>query len=209
LQYNGGLQVALANGLIDAAEASKRTIVFAMGANAMVIEDEDLTDLSGLGLPSIRQTNTDDLVVLPAKSVIGQADPNNPSLINGITKPLADQWVLTDTEINSVRTATAAYNGTINQLAAAKDIPVADMAATMAQMINGLKIEDGSVYTADYFNGANLDNLSFGLDGVHPNSRGYAIIANKFIDVINSKYNATLPKVVPAGYPTITILGSN
>jgi len=209
LQYNGGLQVALANGLIDAAEASKRTIVFAMGANAMVIEDEYLTDLSGLGLPSIRQTNTNDLVILPAKSIIGTPDPNNASLINGITKPLADQWILVEDEIALVRTATAAYNGAINQLATAKDLPVADMAATMEQMVSGLKIEDGSIYTADYFNGSNLDNLTFGLDGVHPNSRGYAIIANKFIDVINAKYGSNLPKVVPASYPTITILGSN
>jgi lysophospholipase L1-like esterase len=209
LQYNGGLQVALANGLIDAAEASKRTIVFAMGANAMVIEDEYLTDLSGLGLPSIRQANANDLVILPAKSIIGTPDPNNTSLINGITKPLSDQWILVENEIALVRTAAAAYNGAINQLAANKDLPVADMAATMEQMVNGLKIEDGSVYTADYFNGGNLDNLSFGLDGVHPNSRGYAIIANKFIDVINAKYGSTLPKVVPGSYPTITILGSN
>ncbi len=209
LQYNQGLQLALANGLITAAEASKRTITFALGANALVIEDEYLTDLSGLGLPSIRQTNADDLVPLTAKAIIGTPDPNNPQLINGVTKPLEDQWVLVKEEINMVRTAATAYNATITQLAAAKDLPVADMAATMQQMSQGLATEDGSIYTADYFNGDNLDNLVFGLDGVHPTPRGYAIIANKFIEIINKEYKSNLPLVVPATYPTFDILSSN
>ena len=83
------------------------------------------------------------------------------------------------------------------------------MAAVMQQMKEGLVIEDGSFYTADYFNGSNLDNLVFGLDGVHPTPRGYAIIANKFIDVIEKAYGAKLPKVVPAQYPTFDILPTN
>jgi len=209
-QYNGGLQQALAGGLITQDEVDARTISFAVGANAMVIEDDFLTDLSGLGLPSIRQTTADDLVVLLAKSVIGVApNPNQPQLVYGVTIPLEDKWILSKDEIAQVRAATAGYNQMITNIAASKDLPVADMAAMMEQMKNGLVLEDGSMYTADYFNGSNLDNLSFGLDGVHPTPRGYAIIANKFIEVIEQKYGAKLPKVVPAQYPTFDILPSN
>ncbi len=209
LTYNGGLQSALSAGLITAAELAKRTINFSLGANALVIKDEYLTDLSILGLPSIRQATDEDLVPLTAKSIIGHPVSGNPNLVYGITSPLDDQWVLTADEIAEVRNATAGFNQAIKDAAAAKDIPVADMADVMEQMKNGIKIDDGSTYTADYFNGTNLDNLTFGLDGVHPNPRGYAIIANEFIDVINMKYKSNLPKVVPANYPTITILPTN
>ena len=208
-QYNDGLDQALQAGLITQAEADARTITFSLGANALVIEDEYLTDLSGLNLPSIRQATADDLVVLPAKSVIGTPDPNNPPAVFGITSPLADKWILSKDEIAEVRTATAGFNQMIKTIASAKNLPVADMAALMQDMKNGLVIEDGSIYTADYFNGSNLDNLVFGLDGVHPTPRGYAVIANKFIDVIERAYGAKLPKVVPAQYPTFDILPSN
>ena len=209
-QYNGGLQLAVQNNLITQDEADARTISFDLGANALVIEDEYLTDLSALGLPSIRQATADDLVVLPAMSVIGVApDPNNPQMVYGVTIPLEDKWILSKDEIVTVRTATAGFNQVIQAVAASKNLPVADMAALMEEMKNGLVEEDGSFYTANYFDGTNLDNLVFGLDGVHPTPRGYAIIANKFIDVIEEAYGAKLPKVVPANYPTFDILPSN
>ena len=210
-QYNGGIAQALQAGLITQDEADARTISFDLGANAMVIADEYLTDLTGLStpIPSIRQATEDDLILLTAKSIIGTPDPNNPPGVFGITSPLADKWVLTKDEIAEVRTATAGYNQIINNIAAAKHLAVADMAALMQQMKNGLVVEDGSLYTADYFNGTNLDNLLFGLDGVHPTPRGYAVIANKFIDVIERAYGAKLAKVVPANYPTFDILPTN
>ncbi len=208
-QYNAGIQAALQNNLITQAEADARTISFDLGANALVIEDEYLTDLSGLSLPSIRQATADDLVVLTAKSIIGVPDPSNPQLIHGITIPLEDEWILSKNEISEVRAATAGYNQIINDIATNKHLAVADMAALMEQMKNGLVIEDGSFYTADYFNGTNLDNLLFGLDGVHPTPRGYAVIANKFIDVIERTYGAKLAKVIPANYPTFDILPTN
>ncbi len=209
-QYNNGLQAAVQNNLITQDEADARTISFSLGANALVIKDKFLTDLSALNMPSIRQATADDLVVLPAMSVIGETpDPNNPQMVRGVTIPLEDNWILTKDEIANVRAATAGYNQIINDIATAKGLPVADMAAFMQEMKDGLAVEDGSIYTADYFDGTNLDDLSFGLDGVHPTPRGYAIIANKFIDVIERAYGAKLPKVIPADYPTFDILSSN
>jgi lysophospholipase L1-like esterase len=35
----------------------------------------------------------------------------------------------------------------------------------------------------------------FSLDGVHPNPRGQALLANEFIRVINARFGATLPPV--------------
>ena len=208
-QYNQGLAQLAALGVITAEEAAARTISFTVGANALVIEDETLTDLTGYGLPSIRQATSEDLILLTAKSIIGKPDPNNPQLINGITIPLADNWVLIPQEIENIQTATASYNAIIEQLAAAKGVAFADMAAVMQKLHDKLATEDGSIYTADYFNGTNIDELAFGLDGVHPNPKGYALIANEFIKVINASYQANLPLVNPSYYPTIEILPSN
>ncbi len=210
-QYNGGLQLAYANGLITQEEMQKRTIQFQAGQNALVIEDEYLTDLTALGLPSLRQTTASDLIVLPAAGVIGQPDPNNPQLVMGITSPLTDRWVLTEEEVNLVRTVTAQYNATIQALAQNYDLAVTDMAAAMEDLIAGLRLEDNSLYTADYFSGlTTLPNLFFSLDGVHPNRKGYVILANKIIESINEKYGATLRPYNPGYFDAdIMILSQN
>jgi hypothetical protein len=41
----------------------------------------------------------------------------------------------------------------------------------------------------------------FSLDGVHPSSQGYAIVANEFIEVINEKFSAEIPLVNVASVP--------
>jgi hypothetical protein len=42
---------------------------------------------------------------------------------------------------------------------------------------------------------------AFSEDGIHPNSRGYAYMANAFIDVINHKFSGTVvPKASLADY---------
>jgi hypothetical protein len=37
--------------------------------------------------------------------------------------------------------------------------------------------------------------IFFSLDGIHPTSQGYGIIANEFIKAVNTKYNASIPLV--------------
>jgi lysophospholipase L1-like esterase len=37
-------------------------------------------------------------------------------------------------------------------------------------------------------------------DGVHPNTRGYAFLANVFIDAINAKFGSTIPRANLAKY---------
>ena len=49
----------------------------------------------------------------------------------------------------------------------------------------------------------------FSLDGVHPNARGYSVIANEVIKVINSHYNARLPFLNPNNFPGINIVPTN
>lgn len=211
-QYNGGLQFAAANGLITADEVAQRTITFSAGQNAVVIIDEDLTPLGGLGLPNYRQTTVDDLLILPSSGFIGTfVQPGNPATINGVGVPLADNWVLTATEIQLVRNARTAYNNAIVSIAAANDLAVADMAVKLEELVSGLRTTDGQIYTNNYFDGSSdaISTAVFSLDGVHPNSRGYAIVADEFIRVVNEKYGANVPRVTAGYYPGVTVVPTN
>ena len=202
-------------------------------SNPVLINDADLTDLSAQiafyannsGNPLLianastlgalygkaRQTTSADLIVLPASSVIGTTSANPaPFNIQGVTQPLANRWVLTANEKNKVANATAAYNAAIVSIAASHNIAVADMNAVMNQLVSGLRIETGQMYTANYFSGSATEGqVLFSLDGVHPNARGYAVIANEFIKVINEYYNANLPLHHPSYFPGINIVPSN
>ena len=209
-QYNGGLQAAKNAGLITADEASRRTIVFHEGVgNAVTISDEGLTNLATLGLPPYRQATASDLIVLTARSVIGTRVDGNPLQINGVSVPLGDQWVLVPSEIELINTATTNFNNTIKAIAASKGLAVADMNAVLTQLVTGLQSADGQIYKAGYFSPATANTVVFSLDGVHPNARGYAIVANEFIKVINSHYKAHLPFVIPGQYPGATVVTSN
>ena len=208
--YNGGLDVAFSNGLITNAERLQRKVVFVAGKNPVVIVDSDLTNLSGLGLPSYRMTTSQDLIVLPASSFIGTTVGGDPLMINGVSVPLANKWVLTANEKAKVASATAAYNNSIRSIAESKGLAVADMNLILNQLVGGLRIETGQIYTANYFSGVATENkVLFSLDGVHPNARGYAVIANEIIKVINEHYNANLPLHYVNNFPGINIVGSN
>ena len=207
--YNAGLRVAYDNSFISREEFARRIINFTAGKNAVVMVDEYLTDLSGLGLPSYRHATYSDLIVLPASSFIGTLVGGNPLQVNGVSVPLADKWVLSKDEKMLVANATAAYNSAIVSIAASNNIAVADMNAIMTKLKGGLTVEDGTIYTANYFSAATASRVLFSLDGVHPNARGYAVISNEIIKVINSYYNANIPLVSAAGFPGATILPSN
>ena len=165
-----------------------------------------------------RQATANDLVVLPASSVIGTTSTNPaPFNIQGLTQPLANKWVLTAGEKAKVASATASYNATIVSIANAKNaaaghtvLAVADMNAVLNQLVSGIRSGNGSLYTANYFSGsAKEGEVLFSLDGVHPNARGYAVIANEILKVINAKFKAKLPLHNETYFPGINIVPTN
>lgn len=185
--YNGGLLQAESFALITAEERAARTINFeASETNAVVIEDEFLTNLSGLGLPSYRQATAADLFVLPSSSFIGTlAVPGNPLTVNGVAIPLADKWVLTPQEQQEIADATTAYNNSIASIASSKGLALVDLNTILAQAAStGIQFDDYNMNT----------NLVTGglisLDGIHLTARGSAIMANSFLDAIDTTFGS-------------------
>ncbi len=222
--YNGGLDlVALGTPALQE-EVNLRKISFQLGANPPVITDESLTDLSGSGLPSIRQARVDatsgqsDLFPLTALASIGQVVTADSIL--GVTDPLADDLTLTIEEQVTVITAYATFNGVIEALAAANpnvtlvDVrPLfADMFGLTAAQATGLVLGDAAVAAADGVEGLVSDGFNYlplslstetiynsvwSTDGIHPNARGSALIANEIISVLNEQFSASIPLINP------------
>lgn len=189
--YNGGLAVAVANSLITQAEADRRRVNFVVGANPVVIVDSYLTDLSALSIPSYRPATANDYPVLPSRTFIGTLVGGNPAAINGVSVPLADKWVVSKNEVDEIIAATDAYNTIIEAAATANGLAFVDAKSVMNQLVtpNGV-VSNGYTLKEDFVTGG-----AFSLDGVHPSPRGYALIANKFIEAINAKYGSTLKTV--------------
>ena len=228
--YNGALGQLVAGGFISAEEAAIRAINFegfcsqalidagecdalSPGINFPIMTDVDLTDVTailiGAGLDpqtaallgQLRQVKSDDLVVLTASSVLGTTpDPSNPLGIVGVSLPLPNSLVLSSTEQARVATAGASYNAIIEGLAAANELGYGDMKSALAEVAANGAFYNGGVLTSTYVTGG-----AFSLDGVHPSPRGYAFTANTIIDVINTTYNASIPKVDIGTYGTVTL----
>ena len=214
-QYNDQILPLLVQfGVITQEEADSRVVNFVEGINYPIIVDNELTNVSQVlqgppgNLPEelanllgqLRQATSDDLIVLPASSVLGSVpDPSNPLGVVGVSIPLENQWVLTTTEQARVAAAGAAYNATIEGLAAANELGYGDMKSALADVAANGAFYNGGVLTSTYVTGG-----AFSLDGVHPSPRGYAFTANTIIDVINTTYNASIPKVDIGTYGTVT-----
>jgi hypothetical protein len=208
--YNGGIQQAFAYLVavtpmtqeMASAEIAKRTISFSAGKNAVVIVDEDLTDLSAFGIPSYRHATADDLLLLASSTVIGTTVGGNPQLINGLTVPLADNWVLTPQEQASIMTATDAYNTTIAAVASSNpNIALVDFKGVLTEASSGIQF-DNYTMTTNLVTGGLVS-----LDGVHLTARGYALMANKILAAMDvefgSNFSTATNGLAKAGdYPT-------
>jgi len=181
------------NNTMEALGLSYR-ISFKTGANPMVIADPDMSLPDSLSSMKIRQIKSDELVILeiPLDSLKCAGW--------GTQKPIANQYILTEKEIQNVQIATSEYNTLIQSLAQQYDLAFVDFYAIMKNIQQDGVTVDGIHFTTGFITG----NL-FSLDGVHLTKQGNALIANYFIDAINKKYGSKIPKVTVSDYPSITI----
>ena len=207
--YNTGIQQAF-GALVQlqvmtaeaaAEEVAKRTINFKAGeGNAMVMVDENLTDLGAInplfaGIPQYRQTTSDDLFVLPLSSLIPSG--------YGTQIPLTDKWVLTPQEQLEIKTATDAYNAKIEAVVNSNpNLALVDLNAIL-QQASTTGIPSGDlVLTTDLVTGGLVS-----LDGIHLTARGYAVMANKMLEVIDGAFGSNFMEATnglanAGNYPT-------
>ncbi|MBL4594837.1 MAG: hypothetical protein JKX68_13640 [Flavobacteriales bacterium] len=163
--------------------------------NTVTLEavDDDVWIREGADTTIVRLATGEDLLLLTASD----------ELANGIgkiqSKPLPHTVVLDKDEIVIVQTRTNEINNAIKSLAAQYGFALADMNRFMKTLTNTGLSFDGVDFAPTYIEGG-----LFSLDGVHPYTRGYAVIANEFIRVINEFYGSNIPTVVVGDYRGIT-----
>ena len=206
--YNAFLDGMVTNMIITAAEKTKRMLTYVAGKNGVLLTDEDLTDLTPymtgpyaglLPYAKARQATATDLVPLAAGSILGTCAGGNPLAVFGVSYPVADKYMLTYNEIVVILTRTAEFNASISAAVTANTarLALADVNSAYAAFVTAKVGFANNVTITPSFA---PPTGAFSEDGIHPNSRGYAFTANIFIDAINAKFTATIPKASYSSY---------
>ena len=204
-------------------EPDRMNLLSATEANPLLIIDENANDWSAqitgaltpvLGAPTAgafgaifgkaRQATNNDLIVLSASSAIASIATGVPPPVNvrGISYPMEDKWVLTPEEQLEIKEATDAYNITIASIANANDnVALVDLNSILTEASTMGIDFDGFNLNTDLVTGGTVS-----LDGFHLTARGYAFMANKFLEAIDSAFGSNFMasgNVAKAGdYPT-------
>ena len=105
--------------------------------------------------------------------------------------PFPNGLVLDPSEISAYLALRDGYNQIISGLAQSMNYSVINW----DNLFNTLASQSGLTENGINFSTTYVEGNFFSLDGIHPTSQGYAIIANEFIKAINTKYNASIPLV--------------
>jgi lysophospholipase L1-like esterase len=103
--------------------------------------------------------------------------------------PITDAGVLSAAEVVVVQAQVTAFNQVIAAQAQTAGATLVDINALFKQVTaSGLTI-NGYTGTTAFLGGF------FSLDGIHPTNTGYAVVANTYIDTMNSKNGTKIPDV--------------
>ncbi len=182
--FGNGAKGAIAN-IPDIETIPYFNYILSSGFLPLVIEDDKVAG-------GMRQLVEGEKILLPASTLLQSGYGQSAEL------PLPDEYVLDLDEIVSIKTATVAYNNTIESIATQYGLALVDLNSLMDKANSTGCIVDGNVYTSDFVSGG-----VFSLDGIHATGRGSAIIANEFIKSINSTYGCSIPYATVNDYSAV------
>ncbi|MBA7585744.1 hypothetical protein ES708_27733 [subsurface metagenome] len=204
-EFNNAVQIHNAG----VSESEKRPYIEFIGGyeysppQPLVIEDKDLPDANypnGEPLPKIR-------IITPDEKVLMNFPLENIALFGfGSTDPVPDKYVLTALEISNIEERTNAFNKIVHNIAASypEHLAVVDISTFFKLWAQTKKYDEFGVPLTDFkvlVDGVPLTFDSeintgfFSVDGLNPNARGSAFIANKCIEAINQTFGSSIPSV--------------
>jgi len=216
-------------------DADQRKVSYQAGNNPILIVDPNLDDLSDEFdlLVTFGQITTEqrealepyvqsrpmvvnpqtgpELVLISAGAILGTpAVPDDPNTPIGVAIPLGARYTLTASNIVEIETARGTFNAIIEGTVTAAGSRLAfydtnELGGAFSDIfgLDGSEIGitvDGVFLTPDF-----SPNGVFSTDGIHPNARGTAILANEFLEVIESEFNATIPKIDVLALPSVSL----
>jgi hypothetical protein len=110
-------------------------------------------------------------------------------------RPLPESLILRASEVADTRTQIDKINTVVDSVSTRPFTTRVDFAGLLADIAaNGVQIGTNH-YTSEFITGG-----LFGLDGVHPSDLGYALMANRMIDAVNTRFGSAIPQVNPLQY---------
>jgi len=211
-----GLPLAQAQAL-----AAQYAITFKEGANRFLI-DVPVTPTNPLGF---RQMTEDELLLLPINRVAltqgygsvalsndvfqvlgllqagGTPSPMQAGLVLAAVNGIDDVDALDSDELKNIKDATDAYNTVIEDVATEKGLALVDFKGILEQASTTGISSGNFILTTNLATGGLVS-----LDGIHLTARGYAVLANEMLKVIDVTYGSNFEaseNLVDAGkYPT-------
>jgi hypothetical protein len=111
------------------------------------------------------------------------------SLLPFTGTPLSPDDVITAAEFATVVTRIGEYNAIVNAAAAARNIPVADVAGLFTRVTSATGEKLGPITVT----GAPVTGGFFSFDFFHLTDMGYLLMGNEFIKAINAGYDTEIP----------------
>jgi hypothetical protein len=219
--FNAALDGLVAFQIIPPEDGAQRKVNYALGANPILIEDDNLTSLKNgfdilLNAGAINATQraqlepfiiarpikAGEITLVTASAKLGtEVFPGNPFVVWGVSFPLEDRFTLTEDELTRLGDRLSDFNDVIRAQAVAGEVGIVDLAAFSDQVVaNGGVTIDGVTLGLSI-----TPNDMFSTDFIHPNPRGMAIFANEYIKVINSEFGATLNEADVLNLPGVSL----
>ena len=156
-----------------------------MTENELLLLTIDQTALRTQGYGTVALT-PEVLQVLGLLQAGGTPTEQQAGLVIAAVNGIDDKDVLDTDELTSIRTATDAYNSTIAAVANSdENIALVDLNAILTEVASTGVDFDGFNLTSSLVTGGTVS-----LDGIHLNARGYAFMANKFLEAIDASFGS-------------------
>lgn len=175
-------------------------------AYPLLILDPSLSDAAvplptggTFSIPKIRNITQEDEIKLPLTAQLALGQGMGISPLSPLNEAQFDAFYLTKAEQEEIRTKTNTFNGYIAAAAQAQPerLLLIDVNEFLTQVSQGM-VSFGNVgLTASIV----PPTGAFSVDGIHPNGRAHAFLANLIIDKINEKWEASLSKTNPNAFP--------
>jgi GDSL-like Lipase/Acylhydrolase len=151
----------------------------------------DIYIMAGNGL--VRKAVSTDLFLQKGGETFGKMNNNNEKKGLSANYPMANNEVLDGSEIAQINNKITEINLILKKEADARNLPMVDLNAVFKDIKAGIYKAQGAA-AVDF---SSSQNGFFSLDAIHPTPRGYAVIANEFIKVMNTNYKNLLKNDVP------------
>nr|BCX00645.1 MAG: outer membrane protein [Bacteroidota bacterium] len=153
----------------------------------------------------VRTMTTNDFLLLSAQAYLASFNPAQGDAVTP-QRPIPTPYVLDASELQTASALVAAYNQTIAREAQANGFALVDIFSEFNQIVLTFFASGGKAgITEDGVTLRPVPGELFSFDGVHPSNLGHAIVANRFIAAINTKFGAQIPRIhlrtIPRGIP--------